>query len=236
MPTAPHYLVYPVDWDALSSTLSGANLITNQPCVNDFGECFDISAPTEQLGIPQVYCPPEYTLEQKVGISSDVWALGCTLFEIRTGRKLFDTFDDDEDEYLTTMAVILGKFPEPWWSETWAVRRDFLQDETDGNGLVVGVDDRGDVGSGENDGGRCVEIQPSEPRSIRDAIARGLEYTHRNRGLDVVRRSISAEETDLLADLLEKLLRYDPSERISPREVLEHRWFKFKEAAIAAGS
>lgn len=39
---------------------------------------------------------------------------GCILFGIRTVRKLFDTFDDDQDEYLSKMAMILGKLPEPW--------------------------------------------------------------------------------------------------------------------------
>ncbi|EKD14358.1 protein kinase, putative [Drepanopeziza brunnea f. sp. 'multigermtubi' MB_m1] len=35
----------------------------------------------------------------KASLPSDIWGLGCTIFETRTGRTLFCPFDDD-DEYL----------------------------------------------------------------------------------------------------------------------------------------
>jgi serine/threonine-protein kinase SRPK3 len=45
------------------------------------------------------------------GIGSDLWALGCTTFEIRTGRKLFNMFDDDVDDRLYYMVLLLRKLP-----------------------------------------------------------------------------------------------------------------------------
>lgn len=78
-------------------------------------------------------------MDKVVGVGSDIWALGCTLFEIRTGRKLFDTFDDDQDEYLCKMAMMLGKLPEPWWSTTWEARKLFFEDNVDGDGRVVEI-------------------------------------------------------------------------------------------------
>lgn len=122
MPTAPQYLVYPVDWDRVA--LAKPGFIAEEVCLIDFGEAYEISNPTSDLGIPQVYCPPEYPIVGKVGVGCDIWALGCTLFEICTGRKLFDAFDDEADEILYKMTMILGKFPEPWWSETWGAQRD----------------------------------------------------------------------------------------------------------------
>ncbi|KAM7186781.1 Protein kinase-like domain containing protein [Rhypophila sp. PSN 637] len=219
---APKYLVYPLDWDTiLSSSPQGTALLnhgTLQACVIDFGESYPISNPTPDLGIPQVYCSPEYTLEGKVAIGSDIWALGCTLFEIRTGRKLFDIFDDDKDEYLAKMALILGRFPGKWWSEVWEARESYFKDlDADGKKEV---------------GGRVVDVQPTdhhvdqkpEARSLEDAIREGLFYEHRGRP-GGIERPISEKEAIVFADLLGKLLRYDPEERISPAEALGHKWF-----------
>ncbi len=112
--TAPDYLVYPVQWDKVDS-----RYITDQACLIDFGESFEASKPPKNLGTPGQYRSPELILDKMAGVGSDLWALGCTLFEIRTGRKLFSPFDDENDDYLESMALVLGKLPEPWWSTTW---------------------------------------------------------------------------------------------------------------------
>ncbi|KAI5867704.1 kinase-like domain-containing protein [Durotheca rogersii] len=212
--TGPRYLVYPVNWNAVVASPRGSALIVEKASLIDFGESFDVSTPTPDLGIPQVYCSPEYVLDGVVGVESDLWALGCTLFEIRTGRKLFDTFDDDRDEYLSKVAMVLGKFPEPWWSETWETRKQYFRDDTDANGRVIEV--YGGLGPGiecreARDGdlsrraGDPVVYQRPEPRSLEEAIREGLyyEYSDRPGGIE---RPLSESESVLFADLLAKLL------------------------------
>ena len=126
-PTAPGYLVYPVKWHTVDKSL-----FLKTPRLIDFGESFDVSSDApEYPGTPPPYRSPELILEDAAGIPSDLWALGCTLFEIRTGRKLFDLFDDEDDEYLDAMCQILGKLPEPWWSTTWERRSVIYKDDTD---------------------------------------------------------------------------------------------------------
>lgn len=230
-PFAPQYLVYPIDWDKVAPSAIGAGFMTNTACVTDFGECYEVTAPAPDLGMPQIYCSPEYALEGNVGVSCDVWALGCTLFEIRTGRKLFNTYDDDVDEYLFTLATVLGKLPEPWWSETWTVRTEYFEDEADADGRVVAtsaIPDGAEAEPGDEEGqmGLTVVIHESRPRSLREAMAKGLYYEHKDRP-GGIRRDICDEEADLFSDLLGKLLRYSPSERISPRDAVSHPWFKF---------
>ncbi|KAL3418662.1 hypothetical protein PVAG01_10378 [Phlyctema vagabunda] len=225
-PTAPQYLVHPIDWDDVELSALGANFITAKACVIDFGESFDMSEPPQDMGIPQVYCSPEYTVDKVVGVGSDIWALGCTLFEIRTARKLFDTFDDDQDEYLCKMAMMLGKLPEPWWS-TWETRNLFFQDNADGDGRVVEIrrespqPETGNMDVGFED----TVMQVPEPRSIKDAIIIGLYYENKY-GPGGVRHDISQEETDVFSDLLMKIFRYDPKERLTASQVLDHAWFK----------
>ena len=203
--SAPQYLVCPLDWDyVVESSEIGANMITYKACVIDFGESYEVSSPPLDLGIPMAYCAPEYDLEKKTGISNDLWALGCTLFEIRAGRKLFDMFEDELDEHLFIIATILGKMPEPWWSETWEGRRENFKD---------GVDEAGRVMAASSN-----ILISGRPRSLREAIT-----FFNKRGLD----EVSQKEVNIFVDLLAKLLRYRPAERISAREALEHDWFKF---------
>lgn len=168
-------------------------------------------------------------MDKVVGVGSDIWALGCTLFEIRTGRKLFDTFDDDQDEYLCKMAMMLGKLPEPWWSTTWEARKIFFEDNVDGDGRVVEIHRellRPDTGDGQVRFEAFAEQVP-EPRSIKDAIILGLVYENRH-GPGGVRHDISQEETDVFSDLLMKIFRYNPEERLTASEVVDHAWLSCK--------
>ncbi|CAM6004001.1 unnamed protein product [Sphagnum balticum] len=229
-PTAPQYLVYPISWDSVELSALGTNFITNKACIIDFGESYEFSDPSPDLGIPQIYCSPEYTLDKKVGIGSDVWALGCTLFEIRTGKRLFDTFDDDIDEYLCKLAMILGKFPEPWWSTTWERRKDFFEDNAGADGRVVEI--RREVKSGNAEThhpGRekepeIVIIQQQEPRSLQDALAPGMFHKNRH-GPGVTQRNIAQQEIDHFSELLAGIFKYAPEERLTVRDVLAHAWF-----------
>lgn len=109
-PTAPEYLVYPVEFHEIDP-----QLLTDEICVIGFGESFKTSEPPENVDIPESYRSPELILEQKVGTGSDLWALGCTLFAIRTGRKLFDAFFEEPDEQLCLMVKSLGAFPQRLW-------------------------------------------------------------------------------------------------------------------------
>lgn len=166
-------------------------------------------------------------MDKVIGVGSDIWALGCTLFEIRTGRKLFDAFDDEKDEYLCKISLMLGKLPEPWWTRTWEARKHFFEDDVDKDGRVVDICRESlqpDIGHGEVRHEASV-VQVPEPRSIKDAIMPGLFYENRY-GPGGVRHDISQEEAELLSDLLMKIFRYNPKERLTAREVVDHAWFK----------
>ncbi|KAK7757117.1 hypothetical protein SLS62_000664 [Diatrype stigma] len=225
LPGAPHYLVYPVDWDEVAENTAGREFIIAKACITDFGESFNTTEPVQDLGIPQVYCPPEYVLDGKVGVGCDLWALGCTLFEIRTGRKLFDTFDEDPDEYLCLMAMVLGRLPEPWWSEGWEGRRELLEDDVDATGKVVEVQRYPVVEQNSGDSQQCVVVQPPEPRSLQEALSVGLFYEGKY-GPEGIHRAIPEDEIEVFSDLLSKLLSFDPEDRLTASQALEHEWFK----------
>lgn len=70
---------------------------------------------TDQIQTRQ-YRSPEIILQSKRwGASTDIWSLGCIIFELITGDYLFDpksgsSFDRDDD-HLAQMVELLGEFP-----------------------------------------------------------------------------------------------------------------------------
>ncbi|KAG0646523.1 Serine threonine-kinase SRPK [Hyphodiscus hymeniophilus] len=224
--TAPDYLVYPVSWWDVD-----AQIISIESCLIDFGESFESSQPPADLGIPGPYRSPELILDKEAGFGSDIWALGCSLFEIRICRKLFSSFDDDDSETLVAIVRILGKLPEPWWSTTWEERKRIYKDEVDEQGRVVGAREPRpvkDEPEGKDGKITCI-FHPSvaqNARSLLEKIAAGLWYmTDHGPGEDR-NRDTPHKEQEPLADLLGRLLEYKPEDRISARDAMEHEWFK----------
>ncbi len=99
-------------------------------CVIDFGEAFYFSSAPEFLGIPENYLPPELLLLDEededgaesapIGPSCDLWALGCTLFEIRAQIPLFYMIFDP-DELVAEAVQFFGKLPDDAWT-IWKAR------------------------------------------------------------------------------------------------------------------
>ena len=178
--TAPQYLVYPVSWWDVDT-----QFISKESCLIDFGESFEISQPPNELGIPGPYRSPELILDKEAGFGSDIWALGCSLFEIRTGRKLFSSFDDEDNDYLDAIVQVLGKLPEPCWSMTWEDRRRMYKDEVDEQGLAVATLEsepgKDELGVKERVITSTVhQSVTSNARSLKDMIAPGLWYNVRS--------------------------------------------------------
>ncbi|KEY71200.1 hypothetical protein S7711_02311 [Stachybotrys chartarum IBT 7711] len=214
-PRAPQYLVYPVNWAKVPPQYIG-----EKPWVIDFGQSFDLKAPREWLGLPDPYRAPELFLTNSVGVGVDLWALGCTLFEIRNGLELLPAFNGDPDVHLLRMVRVLGRFPEPWWSTTWENRRIFWSDEEDPSASNQhkqaknnNSSDCGERGAGEE-----------EPGSLMDRLR--PRFTYAVYPGESRSQVIPRDEQELLADLLRRLLSYDPSRRMAAAEALEHEWFK----------
>jgi serine/threonine protein kinase len=186
--------------------------------------------PPDDLGTPGPYRSPELILEKAAGVGSDLWALGCTLFEIRTGRKLFDLFDDDDDSYLDAMVQILGKMPEPWWSTKWERRKKIYKDEVDDQGRAAAITEYvGNADEFRETIGVTRIVHPSVAegaRSLQDKLAPGFWYLSSERGHSDRHWDISEREKEVFAKLLSRLLEYDPNDRIGAKAAIDHEWFK----------
>jgi serine/threonine-protein kinase SRPK3 len=84
----------------------------------DFGIAFLQEQSSVDIGTPKSYCAPELFFHSPRSISSDIWALGCTIFEIRTGSQLFSFKGrPSRTQRLMAMVKMLGKMPDEWFAD-----------------------------------------------------------------------------------------------------------------------
>ena len=190
--SAPEYLV----GSASFSCVDFEN-ISEQALLIDLGEAFpELSPPSNGVGTPVSYCSPELLLESKASKASDIWALACTIFEIRSGFPLFESFVGSSTEILREMARILGILPEPsnslWEKYGITVVNHAQTDESALNDRIreIGMYDQevsihnGDIASKTCDpllepSGRS--SSSNEVIDLADLLRRTLDYTPENR-------------------------------------------------------
>ena len=110
-PEAPKYIVKAVDFLATPE-----NLILPEAILIDFDQAFRVtSPPKEMLGTPFSNLAPEVALGFPASPASDVWALGCSIFRLRSGRDLFGTFEvTSPADLLRAIMQVLGDLPTAW--------------------------------------------------------------------------------------------------------------------------
>jgi serine/threonine protein kinase len=113
-PLGPYALTYLVEGISVSNLC--LDMITQNIRLVDFGQSFRRDSPPERgMGIPMSYMAPELLFENIVGTTSDLWALGCTIYEIRAGRALIHMFmGESPEDTAVEIAHTLGAFPAAW--------------------------------------------------------------------------------------------------------------------------
>ena len=176
--------------------------------VVDFGQSFDTKhRPRDYTPATMIYYfPPEALFDHTFCFGSDIWVLACTRFEIRAGRSLMDSFLVNSATVVRDAVELLGKLPEPWWS---AFEKRHLWFEENGE---------------------------PKPPMIKSSIRRQLQWIGKKDDppnvdeghmIETVGTLLEEEEVALLGDLLEKMLKYGPEERITIQEVVRHPWFEY---------
>ena len=113
-PGAPTYL-----YEGITFRNCDLDLIEPELAFIDLAESYVIG--TERLphvsAYTAIYSAPEVLLwKEKQDRASDIWALACILFELRTGEELFEG-DYGDLNVQAAMINHLGAFPKPWVAE-----------------------------------------------------------------------------------------------------------------------
>ena len=165
-----------------------------QTKLSDFGNCRDIGYDEYDIQT-RYYRAPEIILGYKYNKNCDMWSVGCLIYELLTGKILFDPdkkkrFNRDRC-HIYVMISLLGKIPENLINSS-ARKSEFFKK----NGLVKGTD--------------SVEYRPLY-KLLMEKLSGSPEFNQ--------------EQIFLTIDLMYKLLKYDSFERPTAKSVLEHKWF-----------
>lgn len=196
-PGVPTYAVPPV-WLGIASNkilLKDARLL-----LSDFGVAFSPSDKAcFESQTPLVIRPPEAFFEPTTPLSfpSDMWSLGCAIFELFAHRSLIDGILAPPGEITAQQVHLQGSLPSEWWNR-WEERSKWF-------------DEAGKALSNERDvwgWDRRFEQWIQEPR--------------RSYGMKV----ICEEERAALLEMLHWMLAWQPDDRPTATQVLDTTWMK----------
>lgn len=216
-PGVPAALVEPID----DSDWTNALLLQESVILTDFGQSYSIASPPPNYQPATVmhYYSPETRFEGRAGLEADVWALGCAIFEMRAGFPLFGSHFSGDSTVLKRTVEVLGRLPNRWWNQ--------FKDR------AVWFKEDGEPKSAQ-EAARAGVLLPATRTSIREELRSiGMADDPPTSGGDgpMIERSgvkMREEEVELLGDLLGKMLKYRPEERIRMREVMAHPWFSMR--------
>ncbi|TQV93758.1 serine/threonine-protein kinase prp4 [Cordyceps javanica] len=159
--------------------------------------------------VSRFYRAPEIILGMSYDYGVDMWSIGCTLYELYTGKILFT--GDSNNQMLKTIMEIRGRFTPKLYKR--------------GQLSAVHFDDLGQFVSVEHD------------KILNKTAVRTLPVVKPTRDLRTRLMAAStgmsdAETKDLnhFVDLLEQCLALNPDKRIKPSEALKHPFFTSRTA------
>ncbi|KAJ8105415.1 hypothetical protein OPT61_g10192 [Boeremia exigua] len=191
--------------------------------LSDFGAAFFVTNPPADTVTPLALRAPELVLKQPFDAGIDIWCFGCLMFEFLTGEMLLSVMkfgndqkaqDEADDELLCQMNDTIRPLPDSLM-RVWPRASKWF--DADHNHLQP--DDGGDVDDKENAAAECeskVEKEKAEPFVYPTLEQQFAEAKHPDIGDD---------EAAVICQIIQKILAYDPAERPTAAELLEHPWF-----------
>ncbi|KAI1760829.1 kinase-like domain-containing protein [Hypoxylon sp. FL1150] len=243
-PMAPKYKVVPITTKAL-----GRLGMVDELVIADFGEAFRPSEEDVQWsGIPLQFAAPEAALRCKPQLPSDIWSLACDMLLSVTNVGLVDPVRNT-CAYVAFLEAALGALPEPYRTAHIDHLKETLEDSGEDWKDYVGSGNKGNPQAyipEDSDNLLQIMSEPSFYNSIKRNYNEGAtQYGYENPIHILLARSggstpideatptpLSDEEIQLLGDLLIKMIKYDPAERLDIDGVLRHEWFTKQRASI----
>lgn len=230
---APEDVVTAVHWHRLKHLISGDVAIV------DFGESYLASNPPPTMGIPRVYGAPEILFGGTPTILSDIWSLAYALMEFRLGNSFISSIP----AIIWRMEGYSGPVPPEYRSAAMK-----LIEESRGEPLPF----HNEVHSNLDDQSlRPITEDMESLNAIRKKSAEGTDFTcpleitlgariwvnlpptTDEDGLEQSGESgyrrLPPDEVTLFADLLRGMFKYNPEDRSSASQALNHNWMRRKQ-------
>lgn len=199
----PSHLVVPI-WMGKSS--EDVEISEGEVILSDFGESF-MPASVERFhsNTPLSFRPPEARFPSKpLGFAADIWSLACLIWEILGARPLFESTMATDDEVLADMIDLLGKPPHQWWTQ-WDARSNFYTE----------------------DGMSSLKLAPERLQDTgRWGWNERLEFCIQKPRRDAGFEEISEQEWASLLAMLQSMMRFEPDQRATAKELLQSDWIK----------
>ena len=131
-PGRPLYLV-----DSISFFDAEPGVLTENITIIDHSESFFVkSPPSHELHTTNHYTAPEVLCGWDASFSSDIWALGCLIYELRSGFPLYAcAINNTPVDAIQETILRLGKFPSSWshvqFNQEGYLERDGCEDPVD---------------------------------------------------------------------------------------------------------
>ncbi|KAF9618027.1 hypothetical protein IFM89_039424 [Coptis chinensis] len=164
----------------------------------DFASSFFEYADIPCIKSRRPYRAPEVILGLRLSYACDVWSVGCILVELCLGKQLFRTAEDLD--HLAMMECVFGKLPQ------------YMLQKAASNAEM-------------HKKKRC--IKNSELECSGSTLEGSIETVEKLPKLNELVPGNFKDEKGNFIGLLEGLLKYDPSVRLTARQALGHPFFKF---------
>ena len=213
---------------------------SNNITLVDLGVGFDIFAAPTYASIPWRFRPPEALLEIEIGPSLDIWAFACMILEVRHDEVPF--VGSNLVGVVASLEVSLGPLPEPYRTPFRKLHPEEVTDEDDEKstdtletvtywGSIWEERDLLEQCSGYSDPLEGKVRKPLEEETLPKNPDGSWNYDEE---YIVTKHSIPEEEVPQLLDLLRNCFKYDPSQRLTLKEIMAHPWFDgHRESAIS---
>ena len=218
--------------------------------VIDFGISFQIDKFHGPLGTPPSFVAPEVWFDGAADKNTDLWALGCTLYTLRSGMVLVQLcWGGTPVEAISEICEFLGPLPERWdrlWFDDSGMtkpREEYDDHEKPGPWTIEAERDTQNL----QDLAAFIKDEYHGPVRAEDNVEREklpIELEIEAKGGKVIhppqkpKQKMSPEEAESFADLLGMVLTWEPDQRAPAEKVTNHPWFDggFLEAQTAEGA
>ncbi|KAG6181738.1 hypothetical protein E4U10_007177 [Claviceps purpurea] len=193
-PSAPSYVVTPILFDIPQSRIPlGEAMLT----LSDFGVAFRPEDKSRFVSYtPLILRPPEayHGPETPLTFASDIWSLGCVIFELLSTCPLIHSLIPQPDSVTAELLDMLGPMPPAWW-ERWEARSKYDHKVRLLNGLA-------------------------KPEELR----RRFQYSVQNPRQKQETDTLAEDELDAVLSLFKSMLAWSPADRPDISEVLSSTW------------